>query len=305
MDLGRLLLIGSCCSSFQVVDERPGFPDQSHHRLAYVTGMQAGKVGSHGENNIHTRRILFSPEPEGLPDNSFEAISFNHAFNVTMNTDAQSAVPGSPGAADQGETAAVETLASAVNVFEFAPPTQEITFEESVTGQDSRAQPFASPGATGLQDRPSPTGAHSFTKSVGAFALEIAGLKSSFAHLLLPRWYAWRCRTVDFFHEHRGLPGKPKRLPAISSPHQKDSPEWNNKLQKQNTNHMCATVSNLFDAHSTAAACAKPPAVLCFPLLFHANSIKSAAAGGIHEYRLPVPTHRLPAPAHLCLSLAH
>jgi hypothetical protein len=116
-----------------------------------------------------------------------------------MNTDAQSAVPGTPGTADQGETTPVETLASAVNVFEVAPPTQEITLEESVTGQDSRAQPFASPGATGLKDRSSPTGAHSFTKSVGAFALEITGLKSSFAHLLLPRWYAWRCRTVDFF----------------------------------------------------------------------------------------------------------
>jgi hypothetical protein len=115
-----------------------------------------------------------------------------------MNTDAQSGDPGATGAADQGETAPVETFASAVNVFEVAPPAQEITLKESVTGQDSRTQPLASPGATGLQDRSSPPGAHSFTKSVGAFALESAGLKRSFAHLLLPRWYAWRYRTVDF-----------------------------------------------------------------------------------------------------------
>lgn len=115
-----------------------------------------------------------------------------------MNTDAQSGGPSAPGATDQGETAPVETLASAVDVFEVAPPAQEITLEESVTGQNSRAQPLASPGATGLQDRPSPSGAHSFTKSVGAFALESAGLKSSFAHLLLPRWYGWRYRTVNF-----------------------------------------------------------------------------------------------------------
>jgi hypothetical protein len=222
-----------------------------------------------------------------------------------MNTDAQSGGPAVPGAADQGETAPAESLASAVNVFEVAPPAQEITLEESITGQVSRAQPLASPGATGLQDCPSSPGAHSFTKSVGAFALESARLKSSFAHLLLPRWYAWRCRTVDFFMTTEAfLENRSAYRPFL--PHARTSLLGGTTNYKSKILTTCEQRCQTFLMHTRPPLLAQsPPLCYVLPCFFTPTRQIFVAAGRIHERRRPVPSHRPLEATHLCLSLAH
>jgi len=145
-----------------------------------------GKIGSHGENNIHPGRILFSPEPERLPDDSFDSVSFDRATNAAVDAYAQSRHPAAVGSADQGETGTVQALAPAVDVFEVATLAQKSELLKSISGQESRAKPFAPSGPPGLQDRATTSGAHPFPKSMGALAFENAGLKGSFAHQLRP-----------------------------------------------------------------------------------------------------------------------
>lgn len=91
----------------------------------------------------------------------------------------------------------MQALASAVDVLEVTTLAQESALEKSISGQESRAKPFAPSGPAGLQDRSTAAGAHPFPKSMGALAFENAGLKGSLAHQLRPHAAVCHCRSVD------------------------------------------------------------------------------------------------------------
>lgn len=227
--------------------------------------MQTAEVGPYGENDIHAGGVLLPPQPEGLPDDALETISVDRTTNATMNTYAQPALPAIIAAADEGEACPVQTFAPAVDVFELAPLAQESAFEESIPGQCSGAKPLAPSGPAGLQDRTSATGAHSFPESVGALALENARLKGSFAHLLLPRRWDMATAAVEgFAGRKRSVSNLRATFPPCTAPPLAVQGR-NDKLQKQNINHMSRAVSNLFDKASTATTCANPTSMLCFP----------------------------------------
>jgi hypothetical protein len=105
-----------------------------------------------------------------------------------VNAYPQSADTGRIRSTDQGEAFTMSTLSLAIDLLKLPAFSQQITFAEAFPGQRLRRQPFAAFGPPCLQYRPAALGAHSFPKTVGAFAFDKAWLKCSLAHFLFPHW---------------------------------------------------------------------------------------------------------------------
>lgn len=179
--LQKLPTIMSC-----IVGRAPGGSKRCY-RHANILGIDTGEAGPDGQNAIRSRRILFRPESERLPDNSFEAVSLHCATNLAMNTDPQPAPARGIFPADKGKTFTGQTSPAVVDVIELPPFAQESTFGQTFPGQRLRRESLPAFRPPGREHRPAPAGAHSFTKTVHMFTLEIAWLKSSLAHSFLPR----------------------------------------------------------------------------------------------------------------------
>ncbi|EKD37064.1 MAG: hypothetical protein ACD_75C01273G0003 [uncultured bacterium] len=155
---------------------------------ADVPGIETGEAGTNGQDNIRSRRILFWPKSERLPDNSFEAVSLHCATNLSMNAYPQPAPTCGIFPADKGKALTVQTSSPVVDMLELPSFAKESTFGQTFTGQllSRKSLPAFRPSCR--EYRSAPAGAHSFTETVHMFALDIAWLKSSLAHSFLPRW---------------------------------------------------------------------------------------------------------------------
>lgn len=160
--------------------------NEGTYRHVDVPGVQKPEVGANGQNDIRSRRILFWPESEGLPDDSFEAISLHCATNLSVNADPQPVPACGIVPADEGEAFTVQTSSAAVDGIELPPLAQQSILGQTLTCQwlGRKSLPAFRPSCR--QYRPAPAGLHSFTKAVDMFAFEIAWLKRSLAHSLLP-----------------------------------------------------------------------------------------------------------------------
>lgn len=155
---------------------------------ADIPGIEAGEAGTNGQDDIRSRRILFWPKSERLPDNSFEAVSLHCATNLAMNAYPQPASACGIFPADKGKAFTMQTSSAAVDMFELPPFAKENTFGQTFTGQRLRRKSLPAFRSSCRDYRSAPAGAHSFPETVHVFALDIAWLKSSLAHSFLPRW---------------------------------------------------------------------------------------------------------------------
>ena len=236
-----------------------------------------GEIWPNSKNNIHSGRIIIPSESERFPNNSFYSISFNRSAYLSMDTNTQSALIGLIRPADQGKAISMYTFSLAVNLLKLPPLSKQVRFVKALTGQFLCRKPFSPFGSSGTDDSSTTTGAHSLTKSVGAFTFQIAWLKSPFAHCI----YILFLKT----HQNHGadtgwltglMPNRYKShtcTPLRSSSAKKDKiHRRNHTSQNENNKHIRASLSNVFVC-STVLFIAKP-LPLCYCLRFRSLQMK-------------------------------
>jgi hypothetical protein len=109
---------------------------------ADISGVYTGKVSTNGKNNICSCRIVFSPKPERLPNNPFDAISLHHTTNLPMNANPNPAFTCRIRQADQCKTLTMQTPSPAVNFIKLPSLAQKRAFQKPIPGQGYAVSTF-------------------------------------------------------------------------------------------------------------------------------------------------------------------
>lgn len=147
--------------------------------------MRVEKILPYCKNNIRSGRILLPIQPKRLPYNTFYAISFYRTTYFTMNTDSQPAFATQIRYINQSKASTVQTFTSAVNLIILPPFTHKGSLQKLLICQSLCRKSSTAFCPSGPDNCTSCTSTHSFTETMGTFALYIAGLKSSLTHSLI------------------------------------------------------------------------------------------------------------------------
>jgi len=93
------------------------------------------KIRTNGKNNISSSWIMFLPESERFPNNSFESISFYRTMDLPMNTNSEPACTRRIQTADQSKPLPMQTFSLAINFFKLPAFSQQGAFQKPVLGQ--------------------------------------------------------------------------------------------------------------------------------------------------------------------------
>ncbi len=125
-------------------------------------------------------------EAKGLPDNTFYPVASNRIPRLALDRYAQAAVRLLTCQIKKREAVASQPFTVAIDPVKLPGFPEKTGLGESIPLHGSGREPFTSSGAPSFNHCLSCSGTHPTAKSMGTLPFDVAGLKSSLAHGIIP-----------------------------------------------------------------------------------------------------------------------